>query len=45
MKPGAAGYVVKPFSPTELAARIRADLRQRFGIGFLIPHPHRGTCP
>ena len=28
---GAADYVVKPFSPTELAARIRAALRQRLG--------------
>ena len=27
---GAADYVVKPFSPTELAARIRAALRKRF---------------
>ena len=26
---GAADYVVKPFSPTELAARIRASLRRR----------------
>ncbi len=26
---GAADYVVKPFSPTELAARIRASLRKR----------------
>ena len=26
---GAADYVVKPFSPTELAARIRAALRKR----------------
>ncbi len=26
---GAADYVVKPFSPTELAAKIRAALRQR----------------
>ena len=26
---GAADYVVKPFSPTELTARIRAALRQR----------------
>ena len=26
---GAADYIVKPFSPTELAARIRAALRQR----------------
>ena len=28
---GAADYVVKPFSPTELAARIRAALRKRAG--------------
>ena len=28
---GAADYVVKPFSPTELAARIRAALRRRAG--------------
>ena len=27
---GASDYVVKPFSPTELAARIRAALRRRF---------------
>ena len=27
--------MVKPFSPTELAARIRAVLRQRSGIGYL----------
>ena len=26
---GAADYLVKPFSPTELAARIRAALRKR----------------
>ncbi len=26
---GAADYLVKPFSPTELAARIRATLRKR----------------
>ena len=32
---GAADYVVKPFSPTELAARIRSVLRQRAGIGYL----------
>ena len=31
---GAADYVVKPFSPTELAARIRAVLRQRGGAGY-----------
>ena len=28
---GASDYVVKPFSPTELAARIRAALRRRVG--------------
>ena len=26
---GAVDYIVKPFSPTELAARIRAALRRR----------------
>ena len=31
---GAADYVAKPFSPTELAARIRSVLRQRAGIGY-----------
>ena len=31
---GAADYVVKPFSPTELAARIKSVLRQRAGIGY-----------
>jgi len=31
---GAADYVVKPFSPTELAARIRSVLRLRSGAGF-----------
>ena len=30
---GAADYVVKPFSPTELTARIRAALRRRAGPG------------
>ena len=29
---GAADYVVKPFSPTELAARIRAALRRQAGL-------------
>ena len=29
---GAADYVVKPFSPTELAARIKAALRQRVTV-------------
>ena len=32
---GAADYVVKPFSPTELAARIKSVLRQRSGLGYL----------
>ena len=37
---GAADYIVKPFSPTELVARIRAALRRRdrpgtFGLGEL----------
>ncbi len=32
---GAVDYVVKPFSPTELAARIRSALRARTGIGYL----------
>ena len=35
---GAADYVVKPFSPTELAARIRAALRRRAG-------PYRAEPP
>ena len=30
---GAVDYVVKPFAPTELAARIRAALRRRAGLG------------
>ena len=30
---GAADYMVKPFSPTELAARIRAALRKRMAAG------------
>ena len=34
---GAADYVVKPFSPTELAARIRAALRRR--IPPALPEP------
>jgi len=32
---GAADYMVKPFSPTELTARIRSVLRQRSGTGYL----------
>ena len=34
---GAADYVVKPFSPTELVARIEAALRKRAGT----PEPYR----
>ena len=34
---GAADYVVKPFSPTELAARIRAALRKRAAPGWAGP--------
>ena len=40
---GAADYVVKPFSPTELAARIRSVLRQRAGIGY--PRTARQLSP
>ena len=29
MELGAADYIVKPFSPTELTARVRAALRRR----------------
>ena len=44
---GAADYIVKPFSPTELVARVRAALRRReepepFVLGDLaIDHPRR----
>ena len=31
---GAADYLVKPFSTTELAARIRAALRRRLDVNF-----------
>ena len=34
---GAADYVVKPFAPTELAARIRAALRRGPGAGHFSP--------
>ena len=34
---GASDYVVKPFSPTELAARIRAALRRRAGPEWADP--------
>ena len=38
---GAADYVVKPFSPTELTARIRAALRGRTGQGWgASPRPY-----
>ena len=35
---GAADYVVKPFSPTELAARIRAALRRRAALEPMEPY-------
>ncbi len=38
---GAVDYVVKPFSPTELAARIRAALRRRAVADPLEPYVHR----
>ena len=38
---GAVDYVVKPFSPTELAARIRAALRRRAVPEPLAPYVHR----
>ena len=37
---GAADYVVKPFSPTELAARINAALRQRVTVEPSGPYVH-----
>ena len=37
---GAVDYVVKPFSPTELAARIRATLRRREAPGPTEPYVH-----
>ena len=37
---GAVDYVVKPFSPTELAARIRAALRRRAAAEPLEPYVH-----
>ena len=39
---GAVDYVVKPFSGSELASRIRAALRQRAGLGRAAqPQPYR----
>ena len=39
---GALDYIVKPFSPSELAARIRAALRRQSGLGKLpLPDPYR----
>ena len=32
LESGAADYLVKPFSPTELTARVRAALRKRIGL-------------
>ena len=44
---GAADYIVKPFSPTELTARIRAALRRKAGAGAFRTarsgHPLRAT--
>ena len=38
---GAVDYIVKPFSPSELAARIRAALRRQSGLGPLAqPDPY-----
>ena len=34
LEAGADGYVIKPFSPIELLARVRALLRRTQGIGF-----------
>ena len=39
---GAVDYMVKPFSPTELAARIRAALRRRVVSEPLEPYVHGG---
>ena len=39
---GAVDYIVKPFSPSELVARIRAALRRQSGLGRLaLPDPYR----
>ena len=39
---GAADYVVKPFSPTELSARIRAALRRRAAAEPSVPYVRGG---
>ena len=42
---GAADYIVKPFSPTELTARVRGGA-QLHGTGDpAVPHPRRRRCP
>ena len=41
LEAGATDYIVKPFSPTELVARVRAALRRRGrldGVGFEEPY-------
>ena len=44
---GAADYIVKPFSPTELVARVRAALRRREGsyqTGTAAPYVYEGLA-
>lgn len=41
---GATDYIVKPFSPTELAARVRAALRARRGPATAAPAPRAGPA-
>ena len=41
---GAADYIVKPFSPTELAARVRAALRARRGPTAAASAPRAGSA-
>ncbi|PFH29312.1 two-component system response regulator CreB [Burkholderia sp. JKS000303] len=40
---GADDYVVKPFSPRELAARVRVILRRFYRPA--VPHPHHAAAP